>query len=291
MKDAPLAHRLEYVLFRLATGGIRGLSHAGARRLGAAFGELAHAVLGGRRRRALANLALAFPAAEPAQRRRWARQSFRSLGAQLCDTLSAARFDAVELCRRWTLDGWEHIPAEGGSTPAVLMSAHLGFWEISGQPVGLYKGALTAVSRPLDNPHLERRIRDLRQRFGVRMVAKRHAARALLRAIHAGEHIFLLIDQRPGRHEEAVEVPFFGWPARSNPIAARLALRFALPVVPLFAFPEPAGRYRIVARPPIAPDPGAGETELTARYLAAVEAEVRRRPGAWMWMHDRWRRG
>ncbi len=290
MKDAPLLHRLEYVVFRLANGGMRGLSHAGARRLGAAFGDLAYAVLGERRRRALANLGLAFPEAAPALRRRWARQSFRTLGAHLCDTLSAARFDAVTLCERWTLAGWEHVDAGGPAAPAVLMSAHLGFWEMSGQPIGLYKGTLTAISRPLDNPHLEREIQRLRRRFGVRMVAKRHAARAMLRAIDAGEHLFLLIDQRPGRSEEAVEVPLFGWPARATPVLARLARRFALPVVPLFAFPEPGGRYQIVARPPIPAD-AADETELTARYLAAVEAEVRRRPGEWMWMHDRWRPG
>ncbi len=288
MKNAPLVHRLEYAIFRLATGGIRALSHGGARRLGAAFGDLAHALLGARRRRALANLELAFPAASPAERRRWARQSFRTLGAQLCDTLSAARFDAVALCERWTLDGWEHLEAAGA--PAALMSAHLGFWEITGHAVGLYKGALTAVSRPLDNPYLERDVTRLRQRFGVRMVARRQAARGMLRAIHAGERIFLLIDQRAGRSEEAIEVPFFGWPARATPVLARRARRFELPVVPLFAFAEPGGRYRIVARPPIRPDAGADEIELMARYLAAVEAEVRRRPGEWMWMHDRWRR-
>lgn len=289
MKDAPLRHRLEYLAFRCATAWVRALPHAGARRVGAVCGDLAFALLGDRRRRALANLVLAFPAAEPAARRRWARQSFRTLGAQLFDALSAARFDAVGLCQRWTLEGWHNLEAADRSA-AVLMAAHLGFWEMSGQPVALYKGALTGVSRPLDNPHLEREVAALRQRFGARIVPKRQAARAMLQAIHAGERLFLLIDQRPGPAEETVEVPFFGWPVRATPVLARLARRFALPVVPLFGFPEPRGRYRIVLRPPILPDAGRDEVELTARYLAAVEAEVRRRPGEWMWMHDRWRR-
>ena len=89
---------------------------------------------------------------------------------------------------------------------------------------------------------------------------------------------------------------------------ARLALVHGTPAVPVFALPAPGGRYRLVVRPAIDPpdfataaggaraaDPAAatepprGEPEaavvaaLTGRYLAALEAEVRRRPDLWPW--------
>ncbi len=290
MKDAPLLHRAEYGAFLALRGLLRASSHAGARHAGAALGEACYLALVERRRLTHANLALAFPETDPGQRRRWARQSFRSLGAQLGDALSAPRLDAVELCRRWRLEGWEHLEARSPDGASFLMSAHLGFWEIPGQAVALYKGGFLALSRPLDNPHLERQLRASRQRFGVRMVPKQGAARAMVAELRSGGRVFLLIDQRPGR-EEAVEVPFFGRPARTTPVLARLARRFEVPVVPLFGFPRPGGRYLVAAREPIAPEEGEDEIALTARYLAAVEAEVRRQPGLWMWMHRRWRTG
>ena len=102
--------------------------------------------------------------------------------------------------------------------------------------------------------------------------------------------MLVLLDQRV-RPRDSVEVPFFGRPAHTSNLVARLALKHETPVVPIYAYPAPDGRYRIVARPAIAAE-GAGPNpvlELTSRYLAAVEAEIRRKPELWLWMHDRWR--
>jgi KDO2-lipid IV(A) lauroyltransferase len=117
----------------------------------------------------------------------------------------------------------------------------------------------------------------------------------MLQAVRAGGWAGILIDQRV-QPKEAIEVPFFGHPALTTPVLARLSLRTGAPVVPIFAFPEPHGRYRFVARPPIFPPerPAAGESEdstvldLTRRYLETAEAEIRRHPEQWLWMHRRW---
>lgn len=285
-----MLHAVEHALFRGVAGGARLPPHAAARALGRGLGRLTHLLASGRRRRALENLALAFPDASVAERRRWARESFENLGAQLVDLLSATRFDAVELCERWSLEGWEHLESTGPEgRPALIMGAHLGFWEILPSAIGLYEGGMAIVVRPLDNPRLDREIDRLRLRFGGSTIAKRGAARGMLRALTEGGRASILIDQRPGPGE-GVEVPFFGHAALTSPLLARMAQRFELPVLPYFGFPEPGGRYRIVVRPPIPPN-GDDPVELTARYLAAVEQEIRENPGLWLWMHDRWKKG
>ncbi|MEZ5333292.1 MAG: lysophospholipid acyltransferase family protein [Thermoanaerobaculia bacterium] len=288
MKDAPVLHAVEHAFFKALAAGARLPGHATARAMGRGLGRLTHRLAGSRRRRALANLALAFPEAPEEQRRRWARQSFENLGAQLVDLLSATRFDAVQLCRRWTLEGWEHLESVGPEgRPALIMGAHLGFWEILPSAIGLYKGGMAIVVRPLDNPRLDREIDRLRLRFGGSTIAKRGAARGMLRTLADGGRASILIDQRPGPGE-GVEVPFFGQPALTSPLLARMAMRFELPVLPYFGFPEPGGRYRVVVRPPIPPESDDPVT-LTGRYLAAVEREIRETPGLWLWMHDRWK--
>lgn len=289
MKDAPLLHAVEHAAFRALAAGARLPSHAASRAMGRGLGRLTWLLLGGRRRVCLANLELALPDTPARRRRRWARESFENLGAQLLDLLSARRFDAVELCGRWSLEGWEHLEAAGPEgRPALVMGAHLGFWEILPWAIGIYEGGMGIVVRPLDNPRLDREIDRLRLRFGGFTIPKRGAARGMLRALGEGRRASILIDQRPGPGE-GVPVPFFGEPALTSPLLARMALRFELPVLPYFGFPEPGGRYRVVVRPPIHPE-GDDPVELTARYLAAVEREIRDRPGLWLWMHRRWKR-
>jgi KDO2-lipid IV(A) lauroyltransferase len=171
---------------------------------------------------------------------------------------------------------------------------------MAAQAVALYRDGMEVVGRPLDNPHLNAHLQALRGRFGNGSIDKRGAARGMFRTLRQGGRVGILIDQRP-RKSEGLEVPFFGQPTATVDVLARLSLRTGAPVVPIFGHPEPGGRYRVVLREPIYPpdlagDPdAAGDEEaavvaLTARYMAVVEAEIRRDPASWLWLHERWKR-
>ncbi len=299
-----MRHALEYGAYLALKGVIRGLPHGASRPLGAALGRLAHRLDGRHRRLADDNLALAFPAMTPAQRRSTVAACFRHFGAALCDLISADRLDPVEICRRFTFEGWEHLErAESLGRGVFLLGAHHGLWEISGKPITLYRGPMYTIARPADNPHLERELSGLRGRLGYSVIHKRGAARRMLQVLRAGGRIGILPDQRV--HErEGILVPFFGHPALTTPILARLSRRHDTPVVPVFAYPESGGRYHLVVRPAILPgvlatdgagagrpreeDEAAAVAALTRRYLEVIESEIRSHPHMWLWMHRRW---
>jgi Kdo2-lipid IVA lauroyltransferase/acyltransferase len=245
-----------------------------------------------RHRRVVAeNMARALPEVEARVRRRLARACFRHLGAVVVDTLSSQRFGAVEMCERLTLEGWEHlVAAQEEGRGAILLSAHLGSWEIAGHAVALFRGPLHAVARPFANTLVYERYSRERARFGQILIAKRGAARPLLRILRGGGTVGLLIDQRV-RPGQGVQVPFFGHPALTTPLPASLSVRTGAPAVPVFAYLEPAGRYRVEVLPPILPEPEGPEAveALTRRYLAVIEERIRARPAEWLWMHRRWR--
>lgn len=296
MKNAPVRHRIEQGAYLLVKGLLRALPHEGARQAGRLLGGLAGRLLGERRRRARENLRQAFPERSEEEIDAVLQESFRHLGLAFCDPLSAVRFDAVEFCRRLTLEGFGNLQeAEAHGKGVFVMSAHLGCWEAAAHTVGLYQGPLDVVGRPLDNPYLDRDLVHMRTRFGNRVLDKRGAARGMLKVLKAGGRVGILIDQR-SPDADAIQVPFFGRPARTTAALARMSLRTGAPVVPLFGYPEPEGRYRVVYRqaihPPAGPE-GARDpqivSDLTARYLAIVEAEIRPRPELWMWLHRRWR--
>jgi Kdo2-lipid IVA lauroyltransferase/acyltransferase len=295
MKDRPVRHRIEYGLYLAIKGLLRLLPHASTRTVGRGLGGLAHGL--DRRHRDIArrNMALALPEVPEAERNRLVRECFRHFGAALCDAISSTRFDAVEICERFTLEGWEHLEAaESLGRGTFLLTAHIGFWELAPAIIGLYKGPIRIVVRPADNPWLNRELEALRGRFSNSSLPKHGAARRMLEAVRGGGRVGILIDQRV-QSKEGIEVPFFGRPALTSPILARMSLRTGAPVVPVAVYPEPGGRYRLIARPPILPPAGRKDeagpvADLTRRYLEAAEEDIRAHPAMWLWMHRRWDR-
>jgi KDO2-lipid IV(A) lauroyltransferase len=284
--------RLEFSLYLALKGFLRALPHRTARAFGRGLGAFAHAIDARHREIALRNMALALPELPEAGRRRLVRECFRHFGAALCDAISSSRFDARDFCHRFTLEGWEHIAeAESLGKGLFLLTAHLGFWELSPPLVALTRGPMSIVVRPADNPFLDRELRRLRERFGNAVIPKRGAARGMLETMRQRGRLGILIDQRV-QEKEGIAVPFFGRPALTSPILARLSLRTGAPVVPLTVYPEPGGRYRVVVRSAILPPEGEKGDEaalaLTRRYLEVAEEDIRAHPEMWLWMHRRW---
>jgi KDO2-lipid IV(A) lauroyltransferase len=285
--------RLEYGLYLALKGFLRSLPHAGARSFGRGLGSFAHALDRRHREVALRNMALALPEIGEAERRRLVKACFRHFGAALCDAISSTRFAPTELCHRMSLRGWENLEeAERRGRGIFILSAHLGLWELVPPIIGLTRGRMDTVVRPADNPWLDRELRALRERSGNADIPKRGAARRMLEVLRGGGRVGILIDQRV-QEKEGIAVPFFGRPALTSTVLARLSLRTGAAVVPIAAYPEPEGRYRIVVRPAILPPEGEGDGEeavaaLTRRYLETAEEDIRAHPEMWLWMHRRW---
>lgn len=261
--------------------------------LGRRVGDVMAAWPGRRRRTVLDNLAVAFPELAPATRRRLARASWQHLGVM---TMELARMLASPLdatLRTLTFDGLEHLETamkEHGR--ALLLTAHLGNWELLAASHRLTAYGLSIVVRSLDAAPLDALASELRRKTGVELIDKRGALRPVLDALRRGRLVGILMDQNAARHE-SVFVPFFARAASTSKSMALLALRTRTPVVPVFTHREARGRHRIVVEPAL-PWPAAKETEaaileLTTRCNEAIERAIRRSPEQWLWSHRRWR--
>ncbi len=242
---------------------------------------------------AVENLRHALPDLSEAERRRVARRSFQHLGVlfiEICSLLAGPLGDVLGDLR---LEGHEHLDeVMRKHGRALLLTAHLGNWELLPAASRLTPYPLTIVVRPLDAPWLNRVAEALRGKADVELIAKQAALRPILTALSRGRLVGILLDQNAARRE-GVFVPFFGRPASTSRAMAVLALRTGTPVVPIFTHRQPDGRHVVVVQPPIEPEAGKGGawaiTDLTTRYTAAIEAAIRATPDQWLWMHDRWR--
>lgn len=292
MKNAPVRHAVEFGAFALFQGVVRALPHPASRALGGALGALAGRLDRRRRRTADQNLAAAFPELAAAARSRITRACFRHFGASFCDALSSLRFDGPELLARLELVGWENFARAAALTQGkgtIVLGSHFGNWEVVPAAIALTVGPLSSVGRRADNPHFDRVVQRLRTRYGNRALDKRGAVREMFRVLERGDRLGLLIDQRV-RAEEGVDVPFFGRPALTSPIVARLSQRTGAPVVPVFGEELAGGRYRVEALEPMLPQAGDDDVTLSRRYIALLEERARARPELWLWLHDRWKR-
>lgn len=192
-----------------------------------------------------------------------------------------------------TVDGREHLEAVMATTRrALLLTAHIGNWELLAAAHRLTGFQLAIVVRPLDSGLLDVLARFWREKTGVELIDKRGATRPVLAALRRGNIVGVLLDQNAARRE-AVFVPFFGVPASTSRSMAVLSLRTRTPILPVFIRREGWGRHRVIIHPPL-PDSGPNAApraviELTTHCTAAIEAAIREAPEQWFWMHDRWR--
>ena len=294
---SPTRDRLELILYRMATGMLSLLPRGVPASLGRALALLYVRLFRSRSRVLLDNLRQAFPEKTSREIERIARESTAAFGASFMDFLEISALDEQGIRSRVGIAGREHYDAARALGRGVLlMSAHIGGWELGAIFGGILGEPIVPVVRPLDNPLLEEELALRRTRFGNRLIAKRHAAREILKTLSANEAIAILIDQNVVARE-AVFVPFFGRLAATSPALALFQLKTGAPVVPVFVWPEGQGHYRVELEPAIRVeefrrpglDRGEAVRQATARYTEVTEAAIRRDPAAWLWMHDRWK--
>jgi Kdo2-lipid IVA lauroyltransferase/acyltransferase len=291
-----LRHRIEHLALRISLGVLRILPKGSASGLGRIASRIFFLFAGSRRRILRDNLAQAFPEKSGAERERIGRASVENLGAAFMEFLESSRFSREEILSRVELEGEENFAAARERGKGVfLLSAHFGSWEIGAIRAGLVAGPIASVVRPLDNPLLERELEFRRTRLGNGVILKKQAAREILRVIRDRQTVAILADQNV-IPEEAIFVPFFGRPAATTPALALLQMKTDAAVVPVFTWPRGGGRYRLKFEKPIlaeefvsAGDRAQRVVAATARYMAVTEEAVRGNPGAWLWMHNRWR--
>jgi Kdo2-lipid IVA lauroyltransferase/acyltransferase len=287
-----ILHRIEYSTVALARGLMRLLPMRAVLAIGTILGRMFHALDRGHRRLALSNLEAAFPSRPASERALIARQMFEHFGRLLTVLLKFSTLTRAQMLERVEFQGEERVTAAHAQGRGVLLfTGHFGFWEINALVHALVLHPMAVLARPLDNPLLHDLLEEVRGRTGNSVIYRKGAIRRVLRALAANQAVALLIDQHI-QTADAVYVEFFTRPAATTSALAALALRTAAPVIPVFALPLPAGRFRMVyehaVEPPRADDPDALR-EFTQRCTDVLEMYVRRYPELWLWMHRRWR--
>ena len=240
------------------------------------------------------NLELALPALSSKSRKKILRGVYMHLGWQLVEFCRMPRY-TPENTRNWLrTEGLDHyLQAKARGKGVLIVTGHLGAWELSsfyhsmmGHPMGM-------VIRRLDNRRLDAYVNGSRCMHGNYVLHKDDFGRGLLTAMRQGGTVGILMDTNM-TPPQGTFVDFFGIRACTATGLAHVARKTGAAVLPGFMLWDPGqNQYVLHFGPeieiPHTLDIAADILAATQRCTSEIETWIRRAPDQWLWIHRRWK--
>jgi KDO2-lipid IV(A) lauroyltransferase len=284
----------EFTVVWVFVYGLRLLPRGLARAIGAVIGAIAYRVLGRLRRVGLRNLKIAFPEMTAKEREAILRSEYRNLGLLMAEFCQMQDYTSASASRFIRYEGLEnYLQARERGKGVLVLTGHLGAWELSSFYHSLMGMPMGMVIRRLDNPLVDEFVNRIRCLRGNRVIHKDDFARGLIASMRAGETVGILMDTNM-TPPQGVFVPFFGVQACTASGMARIAAKTGAAVVPGFLLWEESERRYVLHFGEELEVVHTGDAEQdalvnTATFTAAIEGYVRRYPEQWLWLHRRWK--
>lgn len=261
---------LSWLLYLLAEVLARGLSPALTDRIGAWTARLVFALRVPARAHLERNLARLLGPGHEAEIVPTARAAFENFALSLADFLRLGRRGPRGLEAVIEVQGAEHLDAARRSGRGViLLSAHLGSWELGAAWLAGTGAPVHLVARPHPSRWVERFYARRRGACGVGLLTGRPLWLAAAGVLRRGEWIAIMVDRRASDRAEPAHAAVGAW-------AASLARRTGALVLPGVIVRLPGRRFAACFDRPREAAEAAGDGA-----LQLLREQVRRHPGQW----------
>lgn len=292
--DRPLTllHRLEYALVAILMAFFQILGVGLSSLIAGKFMRLLGPMLSKYSDRGKSNMSHAFPDWTETQVNTVLNDVWENLGRTGAEYAHLDKFRIDGEQPRIEHSGFERIRNSDGSFQQVIfVTGHFANWEIPAVCANQLGVSFGVIYRAANNPLVDEMIIAKRAETMTRVQAPkgRRGARGLVEMIRNGYSVAMLVDQKLN---DGISVPFMGREAMTAPAAARMALKFNVPLVPISAVRLDGARFRVVVEDPIQFD-ASGDTAadvyaLTEKINKTLEGFIKAHPDQWLWFHRRW---
>jgi len=217
-----------------------------------------------------------------------AARCYRHFGEEFALLSGGPKAVQAALARVEASDAVERMYQAGDGTAAcVVVTGHIGNWELAGAYLAAAGVPVTAVARR-QRGAFGRRLQAAREASGISIIDHDDGVGPVVRALRSGRCVTLVADQHVYKGGEPL--PFLGRPARTRLGPVRLA---AAAKVPLFfgALVREGTGYRaewhaipgdlVQSKDPVT---------ATGSWLSLLEDAVKQWPEQYFWFHRRWRK-
>jgi KDO2-lipid IV(A) lauroyltransferase len=188
-----------------------------------------------------------------------------------------------------TIENWDLVQnALDAGKGIIFLTPHLGCFEISAQVVAA-RAPLTVLYRPPRKAALKPLVEGARARTNLFLApANLSGVRTLLKTLKQGRLIGLLPDQVP-QHGEGVWADFFGKPAYTMTLSAKLHQMSGAPIILAYAERLPRGRGYVLRFVPFEENLGTSPEQQARAINAAMEQLIARCPAQYFWSYNRYK--
>ncbi len=181
--------------------------------------------------------------------------------------------------------------AERAGRGHIIGAAHLGGWELEAYFLAqVHSRTFWVLAKRAPLAGVSRFLEEMRESAGtpVLWVGRKSLLRDMLRALHRGEALGFVLDQKPeGRRGPAVV--FFGHATEFVSGPAVMSIRTGCPIILVSCVRQGPFSYRLFSEEIVGVDHGETDEEALCQRMAnAVERAVRRAPEQWAWSYRRW---
>ncbi|HPB68120.1 MAG TPA: lysophospholipid acyltransferase family protein [Candidatus Omnitrophota bacterium] len=222
------------------------------------------------------------------------REVFRNFGRYLVEFFRMANeIDGRFIKERVVTENLHYIDeALKKGKGAILLSGHIGNWELGGVLLSLLGYPSVAIALP----HKERPVNDLfnkqREARGLVIVPPQAATRRCLSILNKNKIIAVVADRSFGPNGFILD--FLGKKSLFPKGPAIFSVKTGAPIVPVFLVRAGEGRFRIIVHKPI--DPGVVDgngrinegllKNLIKKYIRIIEQMIRAYPDQWLMFRD-----
>jgi KDO2-lipid IV(A) lauroyltransferase len=293
MRRISLRHRLEYLVFRLFAWVIVIFSERLTFSFCGILGWLGGVVFRIRRSDVDSHLAIAFPEQSISWRNRIARRSYQHFAWEMAMTLRLSWMHSREVLKRTDIKGLEDfLEAVKAGKGVVIVSGHLGNWEVAGASLAAMGVPLDVVAYRQKNLLINRYFMETRNRLGFSVIIKNEAFPLVSHSLSTGRVVAFVADQNV--RKRGILVDFFDRPSATAKGPALFALRNEAPVffataVRALGWPP---RYELKIEKVLVSRNSSYEEailKLTQCYTSILEQRIREYPEQYLWQHRRWK--
>lgn len=223
--------------------------------------------------------------------KRITRDVFRNFARYLVDFLRFSRIDLDYIKKLVVLKGLDNLEESlKRGKGAILLSAHLGNWELGGYVMGKLGYPINAVVLPHKNEKVNQFFIDQRGIGNFKSIEIGASLRGCYKTLKGNELLALLGDRNFS--STGILMDFFNKPALMPKGPPALSIRTGAAIVPTYFIREKDDSFKMIFEKPIYPAPAADEEgaarDLMKQYLVSIENMIKQYPGQWYVFREFW---
>lgn len=237
------------------------------------------------KRRIDSNLTRIFPEMSGEDREALRRKIGINIGRTYTEILNAKSYDKHPELIHVSGDGLDVIHEQMKIDKGVIfVSGHFGQWIAPRHYLNAIGANIGVVYRPSNNEYFDRIFVPAMAVAGPAIFGRGRGLIDMIRHVRGNGMVAILIDQK---YSSGKRMKFMGHDAMTSTSAAEIALKYKLPLIPVYGVRRAEGLdVDVIFEAPIPPSDA---ITMTQAANDSLDARVRANPEQWYWLHQRWK--